>query len=135
MMFISRRVRFSASHRLNNSELSAEENRTLFGACNNPHGHGHDYEVEVVVRGSPDPRTGMFLNLRQLKEILAIHVVAPADRRSLDHEVPFMRGRISTTENLAVAIWDEVAPRLPGGTLHLVRVRESENNVVEYTGP
>ena len=135
MMYISRRIRFSGSHRLHNPALSDEENRHIFGACNNPHGHGHDYDVEVVVAGEPDPKTGMFLNLRDLKHVLERYVTGPADRRSLDHEVPFMQGRISTTENLAMAIWNEVAPRLPAGTLHLVRVRESDNNVVEYTGP
>ena len=135
MMYVSKRVRFSASHRLHNPRLAEAENRRLFGACNNPNGHGHNYEVEVVVRGTPDPETGMVVNLTRLKEILETRIVGPADYKSLDRDVPFMKGRISTTENLAQSIWEEVAPQLDRGELHLVRVRESENNVVEYTGP
>ncbi len=135
MIYVTRRAQFCASHRLNNPELSEAENRELFGACNNPHGHGHNYEVEVVVKGDPDPRSGMFINLRDLKDLIERQVIEPADHRSLDHDVPFMKGRISTTENLAIAVWDELAPRLPRGALHLVRIRESENNMVEYSGP
>jgi 6-pyruvoyltetrahydropterin/6-carboxytetrahydropterin synthase len=135
MMYVSNRARFSASHRLHNPALSDEENRRLFGLCNNPNGHGHDYEIEVVVRGEPDPRTGMVVNLSTLKELLETWVVGPARYRSLDDGVPFMKGRLSTTENVALGIWEELAPRIPSGELHLVRVRESENNVIEYTGP
>jgi 6-pyruvoyltetrahydropterin/6-carboxytetrahydropterin synthase len=135
MMYVSRRARFSASHRLHNPELTDEENARLFGACNHEGGHGHNYEVEIVVRGEPDPRTGMFINLRDLKEILDEEVVRPLDYRSLDEDRRLLRGRISTTENLARAIWEALVPRLPPDSLHLVRVRESENNAVEYTGP
>ena len=108
MIFVTRRAQFSASHRLHNPDLSDDENRAVFGLCNNPNGHGHNYEVEVVVKGNPDPTTGMTINLRDLKEILEKHVVRIANHRSLDHDVPFMAGRLSTTENLAVAIWEVV---------------------------
>lgn len=135
MIYISKRVRFCASHRLHNPSLSDTENRRIFGECNHLNGHGHNYEVEVVVKGQPDPKTGMIVNLTRLKEILDIHVVQVADYKSLDTDVPFLSGRISTTENVAVAIWETIAPHITEGTLHLVRVRESENNVIEYTGP
>jgi 6-pyruvoyltetrahydropterin/6-carboxytetrahydropterin synthase len=135
MMYISRKARFSASHRLHNRELSRAENLELFGPCNNPNGHGHNYEIEVVVRGSPDPRTGMVMNLRDLKDLLDQLVVEPAEHKSLDTAVPFMRSRLSTTENVALSIWEVLEPHVKPATLHLVRVRESENNVVEYTGP
>ncbi len=135
MLYLTRRVQFSASHRLHNPALSDDENRALFGACNNPNGHGHNYEVEVVVRGLPDAATGMIINLADLKELLEEHVVQVANHRSLDHDVPFMKGRLSTTENLAVAIWEAISPYLDDCDLHLVRVRESENNMVEYSGP
>ena len=135
MMLVIRRAQFCASHRLNNPELSPAENHEIFGACNNPHGHGHNYELEVVVQGAAEQKSGMVMNLRDLKDLIDRRIVDAADHRSLDHEVPFMKGRISTTENLAIAIWDELAPHLPRGALHLVRVRESENNAVEYTGP
>jgi 6-pyruvoyltetrahydropterin/6-carboxytetrahydropterin synthase len=135
MMYVSRKVRFSASHRLHSPDLSDDLNREIFGLCNNPNGHGHNYEVEVVVRGEPDPVTGMIINLRELKDLLTERVVEPAAFKSLDTDVPFMKGRISTTENLAKSIWEAVAPHLSRGEVHLVRVRESSNNVVEYTGP
>jgi 6-pyruvoyltetrahydropterin/6-carboxytetrahydropterin synthase len=135
MMFVIRRARFCASHRLHNPDLPAAENAALFGACNNPHGHGHNYDLEVVVKGEAEPRSGMVMNLRDLKDLIDRRIVEAADHRSLDHDVPFMKGRISTTENLAIAIWDELQSGLPPGALHLVRIRESENNAVEYTGP
>ncbi|MAG57224.1 MAG: 6-pyruvoyl tetrahydrobiopterin synthase [Planctomycetes bacterium] len=135
MMYVSRKARFSASHRLHSKELSDEENRAVFGPCNNPNGHGHNYQVEVVVKGEPDPTTGMIVNLRELKQVLEERVVSEARYRSLDRDVPFMKGRISTTENVALSIWETIAPQLSRGELHLVRVRESTNNVVEYTGP
>jgi 6-pyruvoyltetrahydropterin/6-carboxytetrahydropterin synthase len=135
MMYVSRRARFSASHRLFNPGFSDAENLRVFGPCSNPHGHGHDYEVEVTVKGAPDPRTGMFINLRDLKDLLARHVVEPADHRSLNHDVPWMAGLVPTTENVALRIWEQLQPHLPAGSLHRVRVRESENNVVEYDGP
>jgi 6-pyruvoyltetrahydropterin/6-carboxytetrahydropterin synthase len=134
-MYVIRRARFCASHRLHNGELTADENRALFGPCNNPHGHGHNYDLEVTVKGDAAEKTGMFINLRDLKDVIDRCVVDVADHKSLDHDVPFMNGRISTTENLAVAIWQELEPRLPRGSLHKVLVRESENNAVEYTGP
>lgn len=134
-MYVIRRARFCASHRLHNGDLSDDENRRLFGLCNNPHGHGHNYDLEVTVKGDVNRTSGMFINLRELKELMDRAVVDVADHRNLDHDVPFMRGRISTTENLAMAIWEALEPGLPPGSLHLVRVRESENNAVEYTGP
>lgn len=134
MMYLTRRARFSASHRLHNPELCEDENRVLFGACNNPNGHGHNYEIEVVVRGLPSPKTGMVTNLRDLKHLLEDEIVAEAHHRSLD-EASFMKGRISSTENLALSIWECLEPRIREGELHLVRVRESENNMVEYSGP
>jgi 6-pyruvoyltetrahydropterin/6-carboxytetrahydropterin synthase len=135
MLYLTKRVQFSASHRLHNPRLSDAENRRLFGLCNNPNGHGHNYEVEVVVKGEPDPQTGMVTNLSRIKELLQRHVVGAASHRSLDRDVPFMKGRLSTTENLAMGIWEVLEPHVTEGRLHLVRVRESENNIVEYTGP
>lgn len=135
MLYVTRRACFSASHRLHNPDLDDGTNRRVYGLCNNPSGHGHNYEVEIVVAGRADPGTGMVLNLADLKGLIEDEVVRPANHRSLDRDVPWMQGRISTTENLAVAIWELLQPRIPGGRLHLVRVRESENNMVEYTGP
>lgn len=135
MLVLSKRIQFSAAHRLHNPALSEDENRNIFGKCNHPHGHGHNYEVEVMVEGSPDPVTGMVMNLRTLREILEREVLARTHYKSLDAAGGLLDGRLSTTENLAIAIWEAVAPHVQPARLHLVRVRESENNVVEYTGP
>jgi 6-pyruvoyltetrahydropterin/6-carboxytetrahydropterin synthase len=135
MMYASRRARFSASHRLFNPGFSDAENLRVFGSCANPHGHGHDYEIEVTVKGAPDPATGMFINLRELKDLIVRHVIAPAEHRSLNHDVPWMAGLVPTAENVALGVWRTLEPHLPSGSLHRVRVRESENNVVEYDGP
>ncbi len=105
MVLITRRIEFSASHVYHNPQLSPEENRRIFGKCNNPHGHGHNYTLEVTVAGEPDPVTGMVLDLKELKEILEREVMQRMDHRHLNHEVPELAGQIPTCENIARVIW------------------------------
>jgi 6-pyruvoyltetrahydropterin/6-carboxytetrahydropterin synthase len=135
-MVITRRVEFSASHVCHNPALSAEENRELYGAAANPHGHGHNYVVEVSLRGDPDPVTGMVLDLKLLKEILNREVVDPYDHRFLNHEVPPFDRVVPTTENIARDIWDRLQPHLDGDRhkLHAVRVYETSDLYVDYQG-
>lgn len=135
---ITRREEFSASHRLHNASLSDAENADVFGICNNAHGHGHNYELEVTVRGPIDERTGMVLNLNDLMGLLRERIVERLDHKHLNHDVPFLEGRVTTAENVAVAIWDELAPRIretEGCRLHRIRLYESRSNFVEYRGP
>jgi 6-pyruvoyltetrahydropterin/6-carboxytetrahydropterin synthase len=135
-MLITRRVEFSASHVCANPALSAEENRRLFGAAANPHGHGHNYLVEVTLQGDPDPVNGMVLDLKELKAILQREVIEPFDHRFLNHEVqPFDR-TVPTVENIAIEIWNRIAPNFDGGTakLHNVRVYETGDLFVDYAG-
>jgi len=134
MLILRRRETFSASHRLHAPTLSEHENRELFGKCNNPNGHGHNYTLEVFIRGPLDPITGMVMNLVDLKLYIKEEVLDVLDHRNLDLDVPWFGGRVSTTENVAVFIWQRLVSRL-GDLLNEVRVHETENNMVIYRGP
>jgi 6-pyruvoyltetrahydropterin/6-carboxytetrahydropterin synthase len=135
-MVITRKVEFSASHVCRNPQLSEQENRELFGAAANPHGHGHNYVVEVSLRGDPDPVTGMVLDLKELKAILNRQVVAPYDHRFLNYEVPPFDRVIPTVENIARDIWQRLVPHLSNqkGKLYSVRVFETPDLYVDYFG-
>ncbi len=134
MIHITRRAEFSASHYYHNPALSAEENRRIFGKCNNPHGHGHNYALEVTVAGEVDPVTGMVLDLKDLKKLLEDEVLELMDHRFLNKEVPAFAARIPTTENIAVEIWKLIAPKLSFGKLHRVRLYETPDLFVDYYG-
>ena len=136
VVHITRRERFSAAHRLGRPEWSAERNAETFGKCANPNWHGHNYEVWVTVKGETDRETGFVINLSALSRIMHEHVIDLVDHKNLDADVPFMQGLNSTTESLAVAIWRQLEKPVAaiGGTLHCVKVRETENNSVEYFG-
>ncbi|XP_032084672.1 6-pyruvoyl tetrahydrobiopterin synthase [Thamnophis elegans] len=131
---VSRCAAFSASHRLHSPSLSDEENRKLFGKCNNPNGHGHNYKVEVTVQGEINPLTGMVINLTDLKAYMEEAIMEPLDHKNLDKDVPYFAEVVSTTENVAVFIWDNLQKHLPTGALHKVKVYETEKNVVVYKG-
>ncbi|MDZ4774926.1 MAG: 6-carboxytetrahydropterin synthase [Planctomycetota bacterium] len=135
---ITRREEFSAAHRLHNPAFSAEENRRLYGICNNENGHGHNYAFEVTVRGPVPAATGMVMDLNLLMVILREEIVSVVDHKHLNLDVPFLAGIIPTAENVAVAFWGRIEPRLKGFEgcrLHRVRVYESRNNFVDYHGP
>jgi len=135
---LTRREEFSASHRLHNPALSDEENRSLYGICNNPNGHGHNYELEVTVTGGIPARTGMVMNLTDLMRILRERVLPRVDHKHLNIDVPFLEGIIPTAENLVVALWDQIEPELEhfeGCRLHRIRLYESRNSFVDYRGP
>jgi 6-pyruvoyltetrahydropterin/6-carboxytetrahydropterin synthase len=135
-MLITRRIEFSASHVCARPELSAGENRRLYGEAANPHGHGHNYIVEVTLEGSPDPATGMVMDLKELKEVLNREVIEPMDHRFLNHEVPPFETVVPTVENLAVEIWNRIEKPLRSapGRLHAVRVYETPDLYADYFG-
>lgn len=135
-MKITRRAEFSASHTCANPALPAEENRAIYGEAANPHGHGHNYLLEVTLDGTPDPVTGMVMDLKRLKEVMEEEVVAPMDHRFLNHEVPPFDRVVPTAENLAMEIWRRLEPRLraPNARLDSVRIYETEDLWVEYRG-
>ena len=136
MVLLTRKIEFSASHLYHNPNLSAEENRRIFGKCNNPHGHGHNYTLEVTVAGEPDPVTGMVLDLKELKEVLERTVVEPFDHRFLNYEVPPFDRVIPTAENVARDIWSRLESQLnrQGRKLRLVRLYETPDLYVDYLG-
>ncbi|XP_070346401.1 6-pyruvoyl tetrahydrobiopterin synthase isoform X3 [Equus asinus] len=158
---VSRLVSFSATHRLHRrnqilshlrtsiffchcmpllhssrayKSLSNEENLKLFGKCNNPNGHGHNYKVMVTVQGEIDPVTGMVMNLTDLKEYMEEAIMKPLDHKNLDLDVPYFADIVSTTENVAVYIWENLQKFLPVGVLYKVKVYETDNNIVVYKG-
>jgi 6-pyruvoyltetrahydropterin/6-carboxytetrahydropterin synthase len=135
---ITRREEFSAAHRLHVPSLSAEENRRIFGVCNNENGHGHNYAFEVTVRGAVSSPTGMVMDLNRLMVILREEIVSVVDHKHLNHDVAFLAGINPTAENVAIAFWQRLEPRLKGFEgcrLHRVRVYESRNNFADYLGP
>jgi len=134
LLYLTRKAEFAASHYYHNPELSPEENRRLFGKCNNPNGHGHNYVLEVTVKGEVDPRSGFVVDLKQLKEIMNHEVLDAMDHRFLNKEVPEFSSRIPTTENLAIAIWNRLAPKLTTARLHRVRVYENHDLFVDFYG-
>ena len=134
MIYLTRRAEFSASHYYHNPAFSAEENRRVFGKCNNPHGHGHNYALEVTIAGEVNPATGMVLNIKDLKKLLEAEVLEAMDHRFLNAEVTAFATRIPTTENIAIEIWNRLAPKLTLGKLHRVRLYETADLYVDYYG-
>ncbi|CAD7689960.1 unnamed protein product [Nyctereutes procyonoides] len=127
-------VNFSFFFPLVSKSLSNEENLKLFGKCNNPNGHGHNYKVVVTVHGEIDPVTGMVMNLTDLKEYMEEAIMKPLDHKNLDLDVPYFADVVSTTENVAVYIWENLQKFLPLGVLYKVKVYETDNNIVVYKG-
>ena len=130
---LGRRYRFSASHRLHSSKLSEEENRRVYGKCNNPYGHGHNYVVEVSVSGTVDPATGMIANLADLDGFVEREVTEPFDHKSLNEDVPAFHENVPTTENICKEIYQRLK-HFPMAKLERVRVEETGNNTFEYAG-
>ena len=136
MIHITRRERFNAAHRLFRADFSDEKNLEVFGKCSNPNWHGHNYELFVTVKGKVKSETGFLVNLKALSKIIRKKVITKLDHRNINLEVDFMAGKLASTENLAVGIWQELDQEIKaiGAELHCVKVVESENNFVEYYG-
>lgn len=133
-MLITRRFRFSAAHRYYDEALSPEENARLFGKCAGAHGHGHNYVLDVAVRGPLDPRTGMIVNLKDLKAAVEELVVERYDFKHLNFDTEDFLGTQPTCEQLAVTIWNLLEGRIPGCELARIRLYESDELFVEYEG-
>jgi len=136
MLFITRRERFNAAHKLHREDWSYERNLEVFGKCSNPNWHGHNYELYVTVKGEADPETGFVIDLKFLSRLINDKIVNKLDHKNINLDVDFMKGRMASTEILAKAIWEELeAPiRNQGCQLHCVRLYETENNYAEYFG-
>ena len=133
-VYVHRRAHFSASHRLYDPLLNDRQNYEKFGGCSNPNGHGHNYYIDVCIAGTPDPSTGFVIDLKKVKEILHHSFLDKVDHKNLNIDVEFMQGINPTTENIAIAAWNQIAPHITHGTLYSIRVYETENNFVEYRG-
>ena len=131
---VTKRLHFNAAHRVHNPSLSDADNERLFGKCNNPNWHGHNYILDVSVTGAIDPTTGYVFDLGQLKRIVEEHVVNLADHRNLNLEVEFLRNVIPTSENIIVAMWRVLEPRVAPARLSRLVLWETPHNYVEYTG-
>jgi 6-pyruvoyltetrahydropterin/6-carboxytetrahydropterin synthase len=134
MVYVTRKAEFSAAHRLFNPKFSDEQNEAIFDKCNNPSGHGHNYTVKVTVAGEPNPGSGYVMDLKKLSRLLNDEVIEKVDHKHLNYDVDFLKGTIPTAENLAIAFWRILCPKITEGRLYSVRVYESEKNYVEYRG-
>lgn len=136
MIYITRRERFNAAHRLFRPEYSDEQNLAVFGKCSNPNWHGHNYTLYVTVKGEINPDTGFLVNLKDLSSLIDKHVIEKLDHRNINLEVNFMAGKLASTENLAIGIWEVLSEPVSslGASLHSIKLYETENNFAEYFG-
>jgi 6-pyruvoyltetrahydropterin/6-carboxytetrahydropterin synthase len=133
-MKVCRRETFNAAHRLYNPNWSDDKNNEVFGLCNNPNYHGHNYVLEVWVEGAIDPDTGYVIDTKILKQYIKEEIVEPFDHRNLNLDVPEFRDLNPTAEHIAIVSWNKLRKRLPDNLKLVVRLYETENNIVEYAG-
>jgi 6-pyruvoyltetrahydropterin/6-carboxytetrahydropterin synthase len=135
MVYLTRIEHFNAAHRLYNPNWSHEQNETVFGKCANENWHGHNYELYVTVKGTPNPDTGFLYDVKKLSVIIKERVIEKIDHRNLNMDVDFLQGKMCSTENLAVGIWNELVPYLPPEIkLHCIKLYETASIYVEYFG-
>jgi 6-pyruvoyltetrahydropterin/6-carboxytetrahydropterin synthase len=135
-IYITRRETFNAAHKLYQPNWTEEENNLVFGKCANKNWHGHNFTLFVTVKGVPNKETGFVMNLKTLSEIINTHVIESLDHKNLNLDVSYLTGLMASTENLAIAIWDQLANEIAknGGKLAKIKLIETENNFVEYFG-
>ncbi|HEX7287237.1 MAG TPA: 6-carboxytetrahydropterin synthase [Candidatus Angelobacter sp.] len=131
--YLTRRYMFSASHRLHNSDMSAEENSAVYGKCNNPYGHGHNYAVEITVAGPVDPATGMVCNLVDLDGFVHANILKRFDHENLNTLQEFQQN-VPTTENLCHELYRIMEEGFHPARIEKIRVEETMLNSFEYAG-
>jgi len=135
MVYLTRQEHFNAAHKLYNPHWSNEQNNAVFGVCANENWHGHNYDLYVTVKGNPDPETGSVYDVKKLSQLIKSQVIDKLDHKNLNLDVDFMTGKLCSTENLAIAIWEQLAPHLPGSVeLHCIKLYETPRIYVEYFG-
>jgi 6-pyruvoyltetrahydropterin/6-carboxytetrahydropterin synthase len=136
VVYLTRRERFNAAHRMFRPEWSDEKNAEVYGKCSNPLWHGHNYVLYITVKGNVDPVVGYVVNLSELSKVIRIEIIDKLDHKNINLEVDFMKGKVVSSENLAVAIWDVLTSKIAGLgiALHCIKIEETENNSVEYYG-
>lgn len=136
MVYLTRKEHFNAAHKLANPNWSDEKNLEVFGKCSNKNWHGHNYDLYITVKGKPNPDTGFIINLKELSVLIRKEICLELDHKNLNTDVPFLKGILPSTENVAIAIWNILASQIKemGADLHCVKLYETENNFVEYFG-
>ena len=139
MIYVSRQEHFNAAHKLYNPNWSEEKNNEVFGPCANKNFHGHNFNLIVTVCGEPDPDTGFVVDLKKLSSLMKEEVTEALDHKNLNVDVPFMQGKMASTENLVLEIWKLLEPRISDitrfGKLYAIKLYETPRNFVEYFGP
>jgi len=134
MIYLTKKMQFSASHRIYNPNFSDEENTKIFKNCANKNGHGHNYSLEVTVAGNPNPKTGYVIDLKDLKEIIQKEIIDLVDHKNLNVDVKELQNIIPTSENLVVLFWKLLENKIPNAKLYKIKLSENENSSVEYFG-
>jgi 6-pyruvoyltetrahydropterin/6-carboxytetrahydropterin synthase len=136
MVYVTRVEHFNAAHKLFNEQWTLEKNQEVFGKCANENWHGHNYELHVTVKGQVNPETGFIMNAKELGDLMKDVVVDKVDHRNLNLDVEFMKGKFTSVENFAIAIWNELEPEIKkhGVQLHCVKLIETLRIYVEYYG-
>lgn len=135
MVFVTRIEHFNAAHKLFNPGWSKEKNESVFGKCANENWHGHNYELHITVKGEVSPDTGFVIDAKKLSAIIKEFVLEELDHKNLNLDVRFLEGKMCSTENLAIEIWQQLIPQLPEDVeLHSVKLYETPRIFVEYFG-
>lgn len=135
MVYITRIEHFNAAHKLFNPSWSREQNEAVYGKCANENWHGHNFELHITLKGIPNPDTGFVFDVKKLSILVKKHVTDQLDHKNLNVDVPFMKDKICSIENLVTAIWDQLTPHLPGDVaLHSLKLFETPRIYVEYFG-
>lgn len=135
MVYLTRIEKFNAAHKLWVESWSEEQNQTVFGKCSNKNWHGHNYVLHVTVKGTPDPLTGFIVDVKQLSKVIRDEVIEYLDHSNLNLDVPFIpKQMMPTTENLCMVIWNRLVNNIPAGTLHSIKLFETDSIYAEYLG-
>ncbi|MCK9403968.1 MAG: 6-carboxytetrahydropterin synthase [Chitinophagaceae bacterium] len=135
MVYLTRLEHFNAAHKLFNPKWTAEQNEAVFGVCANENWHGHNYDLYVTIKGIPSADTGFVYDVKKLSKLVKTQVVDRLDHKNLNLDVDFMKDTMCSTENLAIAIWQQLAPHLPEEVnLHCIKLYETSRIFVEYFG-
>ena len=135
MVYLTRIEHFNAAHKLYNANWEHSHNEAIFGKCANENWHGHNYELFVTIKGEPDADTGFLYDAKKLSHLIKQYILDPLDHKNLNIDVPFMQGKMCSTENLAIAIWQQLLPQLPATVqLHCIKLYETTKIFVEYYG-
>lgn len=135
MIYVTRHEHFNAAHKLYNSNWSPEKNEEVFGKCANENWHGHNYDLIVTIKGDINPDTGFLMDAKKLSDLIKIHICDKLDHKNLNLDVDFLKGKMCSSENLAIEIWNQLKPHLPQGVhLHCIKLYETPRICIEYFG-